>query len=132
MKCADGSLRKFLPTIIKFNWYKKLELLANILIGLESLHELNFVHRDLHDGNILLMHDFNDSNISDLGLCKPVSYFNNSSTNKENIYGVLPFMAPEVLRGNPYTQASDIYSFSMIMWEFISGVPPFYDRPHDL
>ena len=41
-------------------------------------------------------------------------------------------MAPEVLRGKPYTLASDIYSFSMIMWEFTSGVPPFNDRAHDL
>ncbi|RGB42182.1 kinase-like domain-containing protein, partial [Rhizophagus diaphanus] len=48
------------------------------------------------------------------------------------VFGVLPFIAPEVLRGNPYTPASDIYSFSMIMWEFTSGVPPFKNRAHDL
>ncbi|GBC10022.1 hypothetical protein RclHR1_09290005 [Rhizophagus clarus] len=41
-------------------------------------------------------------------------------------------MAPEVLRGKQYTQASDIYSFSMIMWEFTSGISPFNDRAHDL
>ncbi|RGB40688.1 kinase-like domain-containing protein [Rhizophagus diaphanus] len=41
-------------------------------------------------------------------------------------------MAPEVLRGKPYTPASDIYSFSMIMWEFTSGVTPFKNRAHDL
>src|ERR1043166_1527140 len=40
-------------------------------------------------------------------------------------------MAPEVLRGKPYTTASDIYSFAMIMWELTSGVPPFDDRAHD-
>ncbi|RGB29784.1 kinase-like domain-containing protein [Rhizophagus diaphanus] len=40
-------------------------------------------------------------------------------------------MAPEVLRAKPFTQASDIYSFSMIMWEFTSGVPPFDGRPDD-
>ncbi|POG57635.1 kinase-like domain-containing protein, partial [Rhizophagus irregularis DAOM 181602=DAOM 197198] len=41
-------------------------------------------------------------------------------------------MAPEVLRGNSYTLASDIYSFSMIMWEFTSGIPPFNNIQHDL
>src|SRR6185437_11398855 len=46
-------------------------------------------------------------------------------------YGVIPYMAPEVLRGKPYTPASDIYSFAMIMWELTSLVPPFDDRPHD-
>ena len=40
-------------------------------------------------------------------------------------------MAPEVLRGKPYTPASDIYSFAMIMWELTSLVPPFDDRAHD-
>ena len=40
-------------------------------------------------------------------------------------------MAPEVLRGKPYTPASDIYSFSMIMWEFTSGIIPFNNRAHD-
>ncbi len=47
------------------------------------------------------------------------------------IYGDLPFIAPEVLRGKPYTIASDIYSFSMIMWEFTSGIPLFDNRAHD-
>ena len=68
--------------------------------------------------------------ICDLGLCKPVEYFHSSLKN-DNIYGVLPFVAPEVLRGNPYTLASDIYSFSIIMWEFTSGIPPFNDEAHD-
>ena len=40
-------------------------------------------------------------------------------------------MAPEVLRGKPYTNAADIYSFGIIMWEFTSGIPAFCDRSHD-
>src|SRR6185437_2942414 len=65
---------------------------------------------------------------SDLGLCCHIQ----SLLEKDNIYGVMPFIAPEVLRGKPYTLASDIYSFSMIMWEFTSGVTPFKDREHDI
>ncbi|EXX54375.1 kinase-like domain-containing protein [Rhizophagus irregularis DAOM 181602=DAOM 197198] len=65
--------------------------------------------------------------ISDLGLCQPAESFL-----KDKLYGVMSFMAPEVLRGKPYTPASDIYSFSMIMWEFTSGVPPFNNRAHDI
>ncbi|CAI2176920.1 18791_t:CDS:1, partial [Funneliformis geosporum] len=67
--------------------------------------------------------------ISDLGLCKPVEYF--QSSKNDEIYGVLPFVAPEVLRGQPYTLASDIYSFSIIMWEFIYGISPFDNEAHD-
>ncbi|CAI2179803.1 2477_t:CDS:2, partial [Funneliformis geosporum] len=65
----------------------------------------------------------------DLGLCKSVEYF--QSSQKNVIYDVLPFITPEVLRGQPYNFASDIYSFSIIMWEFISGVPPFENKAHD-
>ncbi|CAI2192517.1 5245_t:CDS:1, partial [Funneliformis geosporum] len=56
-------------------------------------------------------------------------YFQSFKNN--DIYGVLPFVAPEVLRGQPYTLSSDIYSFSMILWEFISGVFPFDNKAHD-
>ena len=125
-----GSLRKYLPSVIKFNWYTRLNSLKNIITGLKELHESNLVHHDLHDGNILLgeyvfFYNATSTTISDLGLCKPISYY---SSNRNEIYGVLPYIAPEVLRRNPYTPASDIYSFSMIMWEFKSGVPPFDDR----
>ena len=41
-------------------------------------------------------------------------------------------MAPEVLRGKPYTKAADIYSIGIIMWEITSGVPAFHNIPHDL
>ncbi|CAI2163435.1 3783_t:CDS:2 [Funneliformis geosporum] len=95
--------------------------------GLNEIHNLQLVHCDFHDGNIL----FNNISvyISDLGLCKPVEYF--QSSKKNDIYGILPFIAPEVLRGQPYTLASDIYSFSMIMWKLVSGISPFDNKVHD-
>ncbi|RIA90905.1 kinase-like domain-containing protein, partial [Glomus cerebriforme] len=40
-------------------------------------------------------------------------------------------IAPEVLRGKPYTKAADIYSFGIIMWEVTSGVPAFHNISHD-
>ncbi|GBC14535.1 kinase-like domain-containing protein [Rhizophagus irregularis DAOM 181602=DAOM 197198] len=100
---------------------------SSLRTQLEAIHKLNLVHGDLHNGNILC-NGFNSVNISDLGLCRPVNqpHINN------NIYGVLPYMAPEVLRGKPYTKAADIYSFGMIMWEMTSGIPVFHNVPHDL
>ncbi|GBC49898.1 kinase-like domain-containing protein [Rhizophagus irregularis DAOM 181602=DAOM 197198] len=47
------------------------------------------------------------------------------------IYGVIPFVAPEVFDGNTPTKESDIYSFGMIMWILSAGVRPYCDRPHD-
>ncbi|GBB86008.1 hypothetical protein RclHR1_12450003 [Rhizophagus clarus] len=122
-----GNLRRNLTKVIENNWNQRLFILYEIISGLNEIHNQHFVHCDFHDGNIL-NHKENQVFISDLGLSKPVKSF----LKKYDIYGVVPFMAPEVLRGNPYTPASDIYSFSMIMWEFTSGVPPFKDRAYDL
>ncbi|POG70948.1 kinase-like domain-containing protein [Rhizophagus irregularis DAOM 181602=DAOM 197198] len=123
-----GSLRKRLSDIVKFKWQDRLQLLKNIVSGLKVIHESNLAHGDFHDGNILISDNYNEVFIIDLGLCKPISDLQDSDN---EIYGVLPYMAPEILRSNPYTQASDIYSFSMIMWEFTSGIPPFNHEAHD-
>ena len=50
----------------------------------------------------------------------------------DKIYGVLPYIAPEVLNGEEYTSSSDIYSFGVIMAELSSGKPPFYNKKHNL
>ncbi|GBB84886.1 hypothetical protein RclHR1_11480002 [Rhizophagus clarus] len=122
-----GNLRGNLTKIIENSWKQRLIMLYEIISGLNEIHKRNLIHCDFHDGNIL--NNWEDRVlISDLGLCQPV----NSFLKKYGIYGVVPFMAPEVLRGNPYTTASDIYSFSIIMWEFTSGIPPFNNRAHDL
>jgi len=79
----------------------------------------------LHSGNIF-SYSINWSNIGDLGLCKQL----NERDNSNKIFGVIPYLAPEVLSRKPYTKESDIYSFGMIMWEFTTGKKPFHDRPH--
>ncbi|EXX56033.1 kinase-like domain-containing protein [Rhizophagus irregularis DAOM 181602=DAOM 197198] len=124
-----GNLRGNLTIIIKYNWNQRLDILYKVISGLSVIHNQNLIHCDFHDGNILNHNNEDEDNfyISDLGLCRPIK----SSLKKYDIYGVIPFMAPEVLRGKSYIPASDIYSFSMIMWEFTSGVPPFNNREHD-
>jgi serine/threonine protein kinase len=122
---ALGNLRNGLLTI-KYNPNDKFKILLSISLQLKAIHKLNLIHGDFHSGNILnICHGI--SVISDLGLCRPV---NQSSANDE-IYGVLPYIAPEVLRGNPYTKAADIYSLGIIMWEMTSGVQTFHNISHD-
>jgi len=41
-------------------------------------------------------------------------------------------MAPEILKGERYTQASDIYSLGMVMYELITGLPPYAEQDHDV
>jgi serine/threonine protein kinase len=123
----NGSLRTYLDKN-HYTWFTKLEHLRYIALGLESIHEKELIHRDLHIGNILSFSGY--TSITDLGLCKPADY-NASENTKNSIYGVLPYIAPEVLRGQNYTKAADIYSFGIIMYEIISGLPPYHDTSHD-
>ncbi|CAB4443323.1 unnamed protein product [Rhizophagus irregularis] len=66
--------------------------------------------------------------VSDFGL----SGQSNEQKSDDKICGVLPYIAPEVLNGEPYTLSSDIYSFGVIMTELSFGKPPFYNRKHDI
>src|SRR4051812_46623277 len=115
-KLRCGSLRNNL-LVSKYNPNDKFRTLFLISLQLEAIHKLNLIHGDFHNGNILCAMYYKGITISDLGLCRPV---NQPITNE--IYGVLPYIAPEVLRGKAYTKAADIYSFGIIMWEMTSGV----------
>jgi hypothetical protein len=89
------------------------------------------MHRDFHSGNIL----FDPNNlyknyqwkIGDLGLSQAV---NNKSSNND-IYGVIPYIAPEIFIGSDFTKEADIYSLGMIMWELTTGCKPFDNVKHD-
>ncbi|RIA85456.1 kinase-like domain-containing protein [Glomus cerebriforme] len=83
---------------------------------LNGNYMLNAVHRDLHSGNILVSLRSNRWFISDLGFCGPADK---------------PSKTPEVIVEKQTTEASDIYSIGMLMWEISSGQPPFVYYEHD-
>ena len=121
-----GNLRSVLSS--DFNnilWEDKIGNLYHIIIDLKNLHKLGYFHKDFHSGNILYCDSY--PLISDFGLSGP----SNKQKSDDKICGVLPYIAPEVLNGEPYTLSSDIYSFGVIMTEFSSGKPPFHKRKHD-
>ena len=107
-------------------WNEKLNILNHIMEGLSHLHNQKIIHRDFHSGNILYENEY-DIVISDLGISK--SSISNEKDNE--IYGVIPYVAPEIFQGQKYTKASDIYSFGMIMYFVATGRQPFADRAHD-
>ncbi|KAG9300466.1 hypothetical protein G9A89_010092 [Geosiphon pyriformis] len=102
--------------------------------GLSQIHRAGMIHRDLHSGNIL-QYAVDKASIGDLGLCQPINnptLKSETTTTEENkIFGVIPYIPPDVLRGEKYTMAGDIYSLGMLLWELATGKPPFHDLPHD-
>ncbi|GES81553.1 kinase-like domain-containing protein [Rhizophagus clarus] len=102
-----GSLRTNLM-VKKCNPVDKYYNLYYITQSLSALHNSKLVHGDLHSGNILLSNNM-IAHISDFGLSKPVGKL----TKSNEVYGVLPYIAPEVLRRKSYTKAADIYSLEI-------------------
>ncbi|RIB30325.1 kinase-like domain-containing protein [Gigaspora rosea] len=126
-----GSLHKFhLSNFRDLNWKSKLKQLVDISKNLKKVHEAGYFHGDFHSGNILQNQYINGnliSYITGLGLSRK----NDESDLEDSIYGVLPYVAPEVLNRRPYTIAADIYSFGVIMAEISSGIPPHYNIEYD-
>ncbi|RHZ84291.1 hypothetical protein Glove_84g20 [Diversispora epigaea] len=128
---GDGNLREYLKiNYNNINWKQKLYILSLLSRNLSSIHELDIVHQDFHPGNILAYNFKNDLVISDFGLSKLIGA-NPNNPEKRNIFGVLPYIAPEVLSGEEYTKAADVYSFGIIVYEMVTGFPPYPDIPHD-
>ena len=91
-----------------------------------GIHKKDYIHHDLHSGNIF-SYNIYVSEIGDLGLCQQLKE-KDDDTNE--IFGVIPYLAPEVLSGKPYTKKSDIYSFGMIMWSIMKRFHSCSELPH--
>jgi serine/threonine protein kinase len=125
----NGSLRQYLNNNFNsLNWDQKLCNLLSIARGLKAIHNIGLIHNNLHCSNILS--HLHKVTITDLGLCQPANLISSQSDNIK-IHRFLPYVAPEVLRGEEYTQASDIYSFGIIAHEICTGLTPYNDMAHE-
>ena len=127
----EGNLRRLISEKhAELTWKNVIFMLYNISFGLFHIHDRKYHHKDFHSGNILnsiINNDYFRSVISDFGMSCPA----NESSKDKAVYGVIPFVAPEVLQGGEYTNKADVYGLGMIMWEILSGEPPFIDREYD-
>src|ERR1051325_458588 len=95
MYCENENLRNYLHQSKGYIGYSsKIDKLFYIALGLSYIHNAEKVHKDFHLGNILYngAHPF----ISDLGLCQPANS-EEKSVKSKGVYGVLPYVAQEVL-----------------------------------
>jgi serine/threonine protein kinase len=98
---------------------------AEILLGLGHLHSRGFIYRDLKPENILVDRD-GHLKLTDFGLVKPKMGERNATT--ETFCGTPEYIAPEMLQQKPYTKAVDWWSFGILVYEMLCGLPPFYDE----
>ncbi|KAK8792891.1 hypothetical protein WA158_005055 [Blastocystis sp. Blastoise] len=95
---------------------------AEIALGIDYLHQHDIVYRDLKPENLLLDAD-GHIRITDFGLSKEGV----SADTVKSLCGTPEYLAPEVLRKQPYGKSVDWWSLGTLVYEMITGLPPFYD-----
>jgi len=98
---------------------------AEIVSGLDYLHSAGVIYRDLKPENLLLTRDGHIV-MTDFGLSKEGLHdkFDRTGT----FCGTPEYLAPEVLEGKGYTKAVDWWSFGTLVFEMLTGLPPFYSE----
>lgn len=104
---------------------ERLRLMIKVCAAVNSAHQYLVVHRDLKPGNILVTPD-GEPKLLDFGIAKMID----PETGREETATVNPFLtpvyaSPEILRGEPATVPSDIYSLGVVMYELLTGRRPF-------
>ena len=94
---------------------------AEIVLGLEFLHSKNIVYRDLKPENVLIDID-GHLKLADFGLSKIFKRDERSFS----FCGSPEYMCPEILKREGHTHMVDIYTLGAILFEMLTGLPPFY------
>jgi serine/threonine-protein kinase len=99
-------------------------LAAELAQALDALHAEAIVHRDVKPSNVLLGDD--GAVLADFGLARGAD--STQLTRDGQLVGTAHYLAPELIEGQPATPSSDIYAFGCLLYECVTGTPPFAGR----
>ena len=102
-------------------------MLVQVCRALEHLHVRGFVHGDLKPQNLLVSQDPNSKEGPPLVKLLDFSYTTSVGSLPINgVEGSPQYLAPEVIEGKPTTHTSDLYALGTVLYESLSGAPPFF------
>ncbi|XP_061097238.1 dual specificity testis-specific protein kinase 2 [Conger conger] len=127
-----GNLEQLLDSNKHLNWTTRVKLACDIAMGLGYLHSKGIFHRDLTSKNCLIKSDenFYTAIIGDFGLAEKIPS-HDSEGEKLSVVGSPFWMAPEVLKDEPYNEKADVFSYGIILCEIIARIqadPDFLPR----
>ncbi len=125
MEYVDGqTLRQLLASGRRLLPERALEITAGILAALDYSHRHGIVHRDIKPANVMLTRT-GDVKVMDFGIARALADASATMTAASAVMGTAQYLSPEQARGEVVDARSDLYSTGCVLYELLTGRPPF-------
>ena len=125
MEYVQGqTLREVMRTNSNIKPERALEITAEILSALEYSHRAGIVHRDIKPGNVMVTPE-GKVKVMDFGIARAIADSASAMTQTAAVIGTAQYLSPEQARGEMVDARSDIYSTGCVLYELLTGRPPF-------
>lgn len=123
MEYIDGpTLKEYLAKEHKLSAKEAVDMMLQVLKGIAHAHHHRIIHRDIKPQNILVTKN-GTLKILDFGIARALSETALTETN--HVMGSVQYLSPEQAKGQSTDEASDIYSIGIVLYELLTGHPPF-------
>ena len=125
MEYVDGmTLRQLMLSGRRLLPERALEITAGTLAALDYSHRHGIVHRDIKPANVMLTRG-GDVKVMDFGIARALADSGQTMTQQSAVLGTAHYLSPEQARGEVVDSRSDIYSTGCLLYELLTGRPPF-------
>ncbi len=125
MEYVDGrTLRDILSTEGRLLPQRAMEITADVCSALDAAHAAGMVHRDVKPANIMLT-SRGEVKVMDFGIAQAAAGSESTMTQTQSVIGTAAYLSPEQARGEHVDGRSDIYSTGCLLYELVTGGPPF-------